>query len=84
MMAKLMLVGWSGKTPSSSRFVTIRGTVTAESIQADYGVRAKLREEMYGTAGAVWDISGKYPKLLCTWYRDVYGNAVIRKEAKYN
>ena len=83
-MAKLMLVGWSGKTPSSGRTLTIKGVVTADMVQNDYELRAKLKQEMYGTAGAVWDITGDRPRLVCTWYRDVNGNEIIRKVVKYN
>lgn len=83
-MAKLMIAGWSGKKPNSARFVTVRGSVSREDVKRDYTLRRTLIDHMYGMAGAVWDITGKFPILLCTWYMDVNGNHVIRDKVEYN
>ena len=83
-MTKLMLVGWGGRRPSSARFVIVRGAVDLKRIREDTDLRWKLKSEMYGLAGAIWEVSGTYPKLIATWYRNADGNEVIRNEVKYN
>lgn len=84
-MAKLMVVGWAGQKPSTARYVTVKGK-WKHAMLMDREINQALRREMYGKAGAVWDVSttNKYPVLVATWFRDSYGNEEIRKEVRYN
>lgn len=84
-MANLMIVGWTGKFPNSGRSLHVpMAKVTVDDIHNNTALRMAVKGQMYGTAGAVWDITGDRPRLVCTWYRDVNGNEIIRNDAQYH